>query len=394
MVTEGGKVEGQLKPVNSELSQVQGILLKGCKIVIPASMKREMLEKIHQGHLGINKCKARARETLFWPGMNSDIETFVQKCDVCRKYAYSQPREPLLMRTVPDQAWCRVGIDIFHYGGKPYLCIYDSLSNFPEVELLKDASASTVIDVTSAIFARYGIPMEVCSDNGPPFSSHQFQAFAREYDFRHTKSSPRYPQSNGLAEKGVQVVKRILKKTAETKQDFWLGLLAYRTTPLEGGASPAEILQGRKLRTTLPDFQGGPAVNIAKHRQTSDNRQTLRPLSEGDVVRVKKHFWDTKARVLQRRAEPRSYDIITEEGKLLRRNRSHLMRTKEAYRREPADDSEDDSDAPSEESVTAQEDPVVVSSENRISGAPVLRPQRQRGPPRRLAYDRNFEQIA
>lgn len=293
------------------------------------------------------------------------------------------------MRAVPEQAWWRVGIDIFYYGGKAYLCIYDALSNFPEVEQLKDTSASTVIATTSAIFARYGIPLEVCSDNGPPFSSNQFAAFARQYDFRHITSSPRYPQSNGLAEKGVQVVKRILKKTAETNQDFWLGLLAYRTTPLEGTVSPAEILQGRKLRTTLPDFQSGPGVNIPKHRQTRDNRQQLRPLSQGDVVRVKKQFWDTKAQVLQRRAEPRSYNIVTEDGKLLRRNRRHLMATKEAYRREPADDSDDDN----EEGVAAQEYPAV-SSNNVVSSAPVLRrSQRQRGPPRRLEYGRNFVQV-
>lgn len=197
----GKAIKGQWKPFEAELSQVKGVLLKGPKIVIPVNMKREMLERIHQGHMGVNKCKSRARRLVFWLGMNSDIETFVQACPICRKYAYSLPQEPLMMRPVPDQPWYRVGVDIFEYGGRSYLCVYDALSNFPEVELLRDTSAKTVIKAISAIFARYGIPMEVCSDNGPQFSSSDFASFAKTYDFKHVTSSPCFPRSNGLAEK-------------------------------------------------------------------------------------------------------------------------------------------------------------------------------------------------
>lgn len=119
-----------------------------------------------------------------------------------------------MMRPVPEMPWQKVGIDIFEYGGRSYLSVYDALSNFPEVEQLRDTSASSVIQATSAIFSRYGIPLEVLTDNGPQFSCHEFRSFSRAYDFRHITSSPGYPQSNGLAEKGVQVIKRILKKNA------------------------------------------------------------------------------------------------------------------------------------------------------------------------------------
>ncbi|UYV70227.1 hypothetical protein LAZ67_7002242 [Cordylochernes scorpioides] len=70
--------------------------------------------------------------------------------------------------------------------------------------------------------------------------------FARQYGFTHVTSSPRFPQSNGMAEAGVKIAKLILKKN----QDPSLGLLG--STPLENGYSPAELLMGRKLRTTLP----------------------------------------------------------------------------------------------------------------------------------------------
>lgn len=154
--------------------------------------------------MGINKCKERARRLVFWPGMNTDIETFAQACSVCKTYAYKLPQEPLIMRPVPDQPWYRVGMDIFSHAGRSYLCVYDALSNFPEVQQLVDTSAKTTVDAASAIFSRYGIPVEVCTDNGPQFSSRDFAMFSKVYDFKHVTSSPYFPRSNGLAEKGYK----------------------------------------------------------------------------------------------------------------------------------------------------------------------------------------------
>ena len=76
----------------------------------------------------------------------------------------------------------------------------------------------------------------------------EFQLFAEEYGFEHTTSSPLYQKANGNAEKGVEIVKRLLKKAAETKSDPYLALLTYRSSPLGSGASPSELLMNRKLR--------------------------------------------------------------------------------------------------------------------------------------------------
>ncbi|XP_029210371.2 uncharacterized protein K02A2.6-like [Acropora millepora] len=111
------------------------------------------------------------------------------------------------------------------------------------------------------VFARYGIPQEVVSDNGSQYantrnlldSTHQFKEFAREWGFRHTTSSPEYPQSNGAAERAVQTAKRILKKAEADGEDPFEGLLKYRNTPFEDiGLSPAQLLMSRRTRTTLP----------------------------------------------------------------------------------------------------------------------------------------------
>ena len=106
-----------------------------------------------------------------------------------------------------------------------------------------------MIDAVKAVFSRHGIPESVRSGNGPQFSSHEFAKFAASYGFKHTTSSPYFPQSNGLAERTVQTVKNILKGN----QDPYLALLTYRSTQLPWcGLSPAQLLRGRQLRTNFP----------------------------------------------------------------------------------------------------------------------------------------------
>lgn len=80
-------IQGRYRALEGELTVVDGILFKGTKVVIPHSMRKIILERIHDGHLGINKCKASARELVFWPGINEDIQSLVQRCRVCQQYA-------------------------------------------------------------------------------------------------------------------------------------------------------------------------------------------------------------------------------------------------------------------------------------------------------------------
>ena len=75
---------------------------------------------------------------------------------------------------------------------------------------------------------------------------------SREWGFEHTTSSPHYPQSNGLAESLVNVVKSLLKKCNGDNNNFLKGLLVIRNTPLESGQSPGQILFGRQLKDNLP----------------------------------------------------------------------------------------------------------------------------------------------
>lgn len=178
-------------------------MVKGTQIVVPTSMRSQMLQLVHEGHLGIEKCKRCVREVLYWPNMNSDIQTLVQCCDVCQRHQYQQPKEPMLPHDKPQEPWGKVGMDLFQLKSKDYLLLIDYHSNYPEFCQLSTTTAEHVIAHTKAIFARHGIPVPVMSDNGPQFSSQSFKEFAGTYGFEHVTSSPLYLQSNGKAEKGV-----------------------------------------------------------------------------------------------------------------------------------------------------------------------------------------------
>ena len=152
--------------------------------------------------------------------------------------------------------WGKVGSDLFHCLGQNYLLLVDYYSNFPEICLLKDTHSSTVITHMKSVFAPYGIPKTIVSDNGPQYSSFQFQQFCKIYDISHDPSSPEHPKANGLAENTVKIVKNLLKKASKSQEDPYIALLAYRSTPTADGLpSPAERLFGRKIRNHLPSFR-------------------------------------------------------------------------------------------------------------------------------------------
>ena len=120
---------------------MNGILMKGKPVIVPSSLRKEMKGRIHKGHLGIEKCKVRARETMFWPGINSEITEMVQRCSACLDTRVYQQKEPLISHEIPTKPWQKVGTDLFHFKNRDYLVIIDYFSNCPEFALLKSTTS-------------------------------------------------------------------------------------------------------------------------------------------------------------------------------------------------------------------------------------------------------------
>ncbi|KAK3778377.1 hypothetical protein RRG08_059969, partial [Elysia crispata] len=229
---------------------VNDLLLYDDRIVIPGDLRLDILNRLHESHLGMNKFKALAQTSVWWPNISSQIEDMVRKCQTCAKLR-PEVREPLLPSSISERPWIRVAMDLFDYKGSTYLVVTDYYSRWPELRLLENLSSSCVINKLKSIFAIHGIPDNVISDNGPQFASTEFRKFAQEWRFVHTTSSPRYPQSNGAAERAVQTLKNMLKKA----KDPYIALRNYRAIPLHNGHAPSEILMGRKLQTKIPVLQ-------------------------------------------------------------------------------------------------------------------------------------------
>ncbi len=325
-----------------ELSTQDGLIFKGERIIIPQSMRQEIMERIHIGHLGKEKCKARARASVYWPGISTMIDEMLDSCSTCLRFQRSQQKEPLLPLEVPERPWQTIGADYFYYKGQDYLLIVDYFSKYPEVLRVNQKTAEATIKAMKETFARHGIPEKIIADN-MPFDSRAFRAFCEDWELEVITSSPHYPKSHGQIERFVQIMKQMLRKAEDAGQDAVSALLELRNTPVsEVGLSPSQLLMSRRLRSPIP-----VAKNLLKPETEEKIREKLlqrqlrqkyyydkgsKPLSElkpGDTARVRRGREWEPAVVIGQHDTPRSYDVITSDGKTLRHNRSHLLFTKE-----------------------------------------------------------------
>ena len=176
----------------------------------------------------VTKSRERANMAVWWPGISRDIQNKVSTCEFCQKNLPNQRKEPLVTTPLPERAWKKICADLCEHEGKQFLVVIDYYSRFPEIAYMSSTTSDHVINKLKDFFARWGIPEEIVSDNGPQFSSELFHKFSQEYDFKHTTSSPHHPQANGEAESGVRIAKKILKQS-----DPFVALMSYRATPTQ-----------------------------------------------------------------------------------------------------------------------------------------------------------------
>ncbi len=325
-----------------EVGIQDGLLLKGTRLIIPPSMQDMILQRLHIGHSGREKTKDKARNYVFWPRINAAIDHMIERCAPCLKHSRQQQREPMIPLDVPDRPWQVVGMDHFYFYGQDYLVIIDYFSKYPEVIRVHQKTAGSAIRGAKEVFARHGIPERIIADN-MPFNSTEFRKFCTSWGINVITSSPTYYRSHGLVERCVQIVKQMLRKSRESGDDSFQALLELRNAPLSGiGYSPAELLMSRRLRTMVPVLASTLAPQVVqKAREALLQRQVkqktdydrgtraLPHLEAGDTVRVRSGSTWEPAQVTGTCNTPRSYDVITANGQQLRRNRSHLLATKE-----------------------------------------------------------------
>lgn len=330
-------------PYRDEISEFNGVLFKANRIIIPKSLRGDILDKLHYNHLGIDKTIARSQELVFWPFITSDITNKVKSCTTCMQFQNSQVKESIIERELPSRPWQTLGVDLFELKGNTYLLVVDYFSKYPELALLNSSPTFQVVQELKAIFSRHGKPDIIFSDNGPQFSSYEFRSFVKEWQIIHKTSTPTYAQSNGFIERHVQTIKRLIKKVIIDRKDIALALLEYRNTPLSTKEpSPAELLFGRKIKGIIPIKQEllKPKYDIESHKTNLKCKQTgqrnyynksfrnLPDLQVNDFVLMQHNqLWKPGKIVAVDSTRPRSYVVkLNDSDRTYIRNRKFLRK--------------------------------------------------------------------
>lgn len=290
-----------------ELCEVNGLLLRGQRIVIPSSLRRRTLELAHEGHPGIVSIKRRLREKVWWPHIDKDAEKIVRTCSGCQFVQPVGRPEPMKRHVLPENAWEEISIDMMGPlpSGHHLIVVVDYFSRYVEVKPSKIITAAVIIRFLKVLFARWGIPNAIRSDNAAQFTGGDFKAFCDEMGIKIEHSPPYWPQANGEVERqNRSILKRL--KIAQLSGQNWEDALIdylcmYRSTPHSTtGISPAELLLGRKIKTKLPgiatvsekpmeEIRDMDAINKFKGKQYADytRKSQHRELTVGDTVLIK-----------------------------------------------------------------------------------------------------------
>jgi hypothetical protein len=273
---------------------------------MPEALTHRAIALAHEGHQGIVKTKQLIRSKVWFPNMDASVEKAVKSCMACVANVPQHHKPPITSTELPSAPWTSIACDFYDApNGQHLVVIVDEYSRYPIVEATKNLSAQAIIPILDRTFAMFGIPETLKSDNGPPFQSDEFAAFAETLGFVHHRVTPRWPRANGQAENFMSNLGKIIR-AAITEKKPWMNELStflrnYRATPhCTTGVAPATALFGRSIRTKLPGLatnnftvpESIRARDEKKKKQAKENadrrQRRLPPLMKpGDKVLVR-----------------------------------------------------------------------------------------------------------
>ena len=329
------QVPEELKPYHSrqhEMSIECGCLLWGIRVVIPASLRPRLLKALHEGHPGVARMKAVARSYMWWTGMDKDIETQARACLPCQEQKANVPVIPLHPWQWPTAPWKRIHVDFAGpFLGKMYLIVIDAHSKWPEVVVMPSTTSTKTTEALESLFAKYGLPEQFVSDNGPQFTSQEFTQFTRQHGIRHIRSAPYHPSSNGLAERFVRTFKSAMKASEDDGLSLHIRisrfLANYRATPhATTGISPSELFLQRKMRTKFdmlrPDIPGVVTSKQTIQKKYHDRHVRMRTFTPGQTVMARDYLSSKKwvPGVIVSRSGPLLYQIQLSDNRIIIRH--------------------------------------------------------------------------
>ena len=387
-------VPDELKPYSNrreELTLEGNCVLWGMRVVVPDSLQGRVLGELHRTHAGMNQMKRVARSYMWWPQLDKHIEDLVKSCPSCQSNRESPPVAPLQPWPWPAKPWQRIHVDFAGpFLGKMFFLVVDAHSKWPEVFEMPSTTSNATIHRLRHLFASYGLPCQLVSDNGPQFCSEEFATFLKANGVRHIRCAPYHPASNGLVERFVRTFKQALKARASSglplQHCLASFLFGYRTTPhTTTGRSPSVLFLGRELRTRLdllrPNCEDHVVSQQSNQVQHHDQHAKPQQFQVGQQVMVRNYRSGPQwcPAVVKSCLGPRTVLVETDQSQIWKRHHDQLRLANVAT--DPPSDQSDD--------VLVLDHPVAPETATETtdtSSIPPRYPQRNRQPPDRYGH--------
>lgn len=326
--------------IRQELTVKDNIVLRRTRIVLPPSLQQRAIELAHKGHLGIIKTKQLLRAKVWFPNMDVITEKYIKSCLACQAVTPDNRRDPIISSPLPNQPFEEISVDYAgpFPGNKYVFVLIDEYSRYPLAEITPSTSFTHLKHILEKTFSTFGIPKRLKSDNGPPFNGKEINKFLDQYNIKHTKTTPYWPEANGMAERFIRTLKKSLKcahlENNQFESQLQQFLLSYRSTPHSTtNKSPFEIVFHREINNLLPmikkkiknsDIQRKDKINKAIQKEYADKRRRTKNhnFKVGDIVLCKQ----TKTNTLTPYFHPDPFKIIKIKGtKIIARRKERVI---------------------------------------------------------------------
>ena len=222
------------------------LIVYGCRLLIPHTLRRDTLKQLHELHQGTLRTKQRAHLTVYWSGIDNDIDNLISQCQQCQAHLPANPRELMISNPRPSHPFQKLAADFCYHGAQCYLIVVGCYTDWPTIAPMgKNVNAADLVTILRELFSRTAMPDLFWSDGGPQFTSKKFQSFAAQWGFKHQASLLRKGGSDHQVDEENLGMEGFWTVTSCVKH-------YYNTPSLRDGLSPTQKLFGRPVQDTFP----------------------------------------------------------------------------------------------------------------------------------------------
>ena len=187
-------------------------MLRGVRVIVSQKLQKLVLDELHNSHPGVVRIKTIARSYFWWPKIDQAVELKAKSCNSYKSVQAAPHVAPLHPWVWPAEPWERIHVDfVGQFLDRYFLVVVDANSKWPKVIIMPITTRLKTIEEIRKLFARYGLPKQLVTDNGLQFISSEVHEFMKSNGIKHIRSAPYHPSLNGGAEWFIQTFKRAME---------------------------------------------------------------------------------------------------------------------------------------------------------------------------------------